>query len=81
MCNAPLYEKPCSVKVRCSAARLIYLNEYLASFTGVTISDKIGVTELNEIILNSMSNSWSKQAYFQGFDCESISFKKTHKHV
>ena len=23
-----------------------------------------------------MPNSWSKQAYVQGFDCESISFKK-----
>ena len=36
------------------------------------MSDKIGVTELNEIILNSMLNSW----YKQGFHCGSISFKK-----
>ena len=41
------------------------------------MADKIGVTELNEIILNSMPNSRSKQAYVQGFDCESISLKKS----
>ena len=60
------------IKVRCYAARLIHLHEYLASFPGATLSYKIGVTELNEILLNSMSNSWSKQAYVQGFDCEPI---------
>ena len=56
--------------------RLIYLNEYLASFPGATMADKMGVTELNEILLNSMPKIWSKQAYVQGFDCETISFKK-----
>ena len=39
------------------------------------MDDKIGVTELNEILSNSILNSWSNQAYVQGFDCESISFK------
>ena len=39
------------------------------------MTDKIGVTELNNILLNSMSNSWSKQAYVQGFDYETYSFK------
>ena len=33
------------------------------------------VTELNAILLNIMPNSWSNQAYVQGFDCEPISFK------
>ena len=28
------------------------------------------VTELNKILLNSIINSWSKQVYDQGFDCE-----------
>ena len=37
---------------------------------------KISVTELNEILLNSMPNRRSKQAYVQGFYCESITFKK-----
>ena len=31
--------------------------------------------ELNENLLNSMPNSWIKQAYVQGFDSESITFK------
>ena len=69
-------KKPRILKVRRYDSCLIDLNDYLASFLGATMADKIGVTELNEILLNSMSNSWSKQAYVQGFDCESISFKK-----
>ena len=58
------------------AACLIDLNEYLASFPGAALTDKVGVTELNSIFLNSMPNSWYKQACVQGFDCESITFKK-----
>ena len=65
-------KKPRSLKARRYDARLIDLNEYLSSFPGATISDKIGVTELNGLPLNSMPNSWSKKAYVQGFDCESI---------
>ena len=33
--------------------------------------------ELNEKFVNSMPNSWIKQAYVQGFDCESINFEKS----
>ena len=40
------------------------------------MTDKIGATKLNEILLNSMLNSWSKQACVQAFDCESITFKR-----
>ena len=43
---------------------------------GATLADKIGVTEFNEIILNSIPDSWSKQAYVIGFDCEYILFNK-----
>ena len=74
-CNAPLYEKSCSIQVRHYAARLIDLNEYLASLTGAIIADKIGVNELNKILLNIMPNIWSRQAYAQVLYCESISFK------
>ena len=74
-------KKPHILKVRRYAVRLIDLNEYLASFPGSTIADKMGVTELNEILLNSMPNSWSNQAYVQGFDRETISFKKGCKYV
>ena len=40
------------------------------------MNDNIGVTELNEILLNSMSNSWSRHAYVQVFGCQYITFKK-----
>ena len=39
--------------------------------------DKIGITELNEILLNSMTTIWSKKAYVQGFNCKSIPFEKS----
>ena len=64
-----------SLKVRRYTARLVYLNKYLASLPEATLADKIGVTEFNEIILNIMPNRWSKQAYVQGLDLESILFK------
>ena len=31
--------------------------------------------ELNEILLNIIPNSWSKNAYVQVFDCNYITFK------
>ena len=68
--------KPRGQKVRCYTACLINFNEYLASFSGATLSDKIGVTESNNILLNSMPNSWIKQAHVQGFDREHILLKK-----
>ena len=63
------------LKVRCYAARLIHLNGYLSSFLGETLANKMYVTELNNILSNIIPNIWSKQAYVQGFYCESISFK------
>ena len=72
-CGA-VWKKTCSLKVRIYAARLIDLNEYLASFLGAAVYDKIGITELNYILLNSISNSWYKQAYVQGFYYKSIYF-------
>ena len=71
-CNAPLYKNRFSLKVRRYAARLIDLNGYLAYFPGATMADKMGITELIEILLNSIPNSWYKQAYVQGFDCETV---------
>ena len=69
-------QKQNRLKVSRYALRLIDLSEYLTSFTGATIADKIGVFELNEFTLNSMTNIWSNQAYVQGFDCEPTSLKK-----
>ena len=49
----------------------------MAFFPGETLNDKIDITKLNEILLNSMPNIWSRHAYVQDFDCKSINFKKT----
>ena len=68
-------KKTSILTLRHYVACLIDLNEYLASFPGATLTDKFCVTELDEILLNSMPNSWSKQAYLQDFYCESITFK------
>ena len=73
--NAPWNEKPGIITVICYATGLTDLNEYLSSFPGATLTDKIGVTELNEIILNGMPTSCYIQAYVQGFYCESITLK------
>ena len=54
---------------------MIDLKEYLSDFPGENISDKIGETKLNEIILISMPNKWSKLVYVQGFYCETIILK------
>ena len=72
-------KEPRRLKVRHYAARLIVLNRYLASFPEATMDEKMGVTQLNEILLDTMKNSWSKQSYVQGFDCETISFKNSIK--
>ena len=43
-------KKWCSLRVGRYAVRLIGMNEYLDSFLGENLDDKIGVTELNEIL-------------------------------
>ena len=67
--------KPYSLKVRRCAACLIAINKYLSVFTGAKASYNTCLTELNGVLLNSMTNLCSNQAYVQGFDCESITFK------
>ena len=68
-------KKRCGLKMRCNADRLVDLNEYFAVQPGVKIGDKICVAELNEILLISMPNRWSKHTYAQGFDCKYTTFK------
>ena len=68
-------KKPHSLTVTLYSARLFDLNEYLASFSDATLNDKIGVTKLNNTLLNIMPNRWSKKACIQGFYCEPITFK------
>ena len=51
---------------------MININEHLDALPVAKESEKNSETELNEIILNSMTNVLSKKAYVQGFDCEYI---------
>ena len=60
------------LKVRRCAALFVDLNEYLVVFSGENISEKNCMMEINKILLNSIPNSCSKQAYVQRFYCESI---------
>ena len=69
-------KKSCALTIRRYLARLIDINDYLASFPGANLNDNIGVTESKKMLLNSMPNSWYIQAYVQGFCCESIVIKK-----
>ena len=54
------------------ADSMININEHLDALPVAKESEKNSETELNEIILNSMTNVLSKKAYVQGFDCEYI---------
>ena len=70
-------KKLCALTVRRYVAHIIDLNEYLVYFLGVTLTDNIGVTKQNAILLNRLPNICSRQAYVRGFDCESITFKNS----
>ena len=63
------------LKVRCFAASMIYLKDYLAVFSEEKESDQNCEMEFNGTLLNSMHNNFIRQAYVQGFDCGSINFK------
>ena len=65
-----------SLTIRCYTENSIDLNEYLASSPGANLTNKIGVSELDEILLNSMPNIWYNQDYVQGLDCDYITKKK-----
>ena len=58
---------PHGLKVRRYAAHMIELIVYLDAFPGAKESDKVGKTELNEIILNGMPNGLRSKSFIQGF--------------
>ena len=68
-------KKPRGLKVRRYADHIIDLNKYLSVLPGAKEGDTFCETEINENLLNIMTNSWISQAYVQEFDCETISFK------
>ena len=49
---------------------LIELSKYLYSLPGAKMSEKIGVIDIDEILLISLPKSLSKQEFVQGFDYE-----------
>ena len=57
LCHALWNEKLHNLTEKRYAALIIDLNEYLESFPKVALDDKIGVTKLNKILLNSMPDS------------------------
>ena len=67
--------KPRGLKVRWYVNNLIELNGYLAVLPEANTSDRIFMTELNKILLNSIPNLWIKHAHVQVFDCEFITKK------
>ena len=69
--------KPRGLRVICSADILINLNEYLDVLPREKVTDKCFMKKLNEILLNSIPNSWSQQAYVQVFDFEYTTLNKS----
>ena len=51
---------------------MVDINEDLNVFKGGKTSEKIGETELNNIILNIIPYGLSNQAYVQVLNCETI---------
>ena len=51
---------------------MIDLNEYFYALPGAKSCDRTGETYLNEILLNSMPNGWSRQGCAQALNCEYI---------
>ena len=66
---------PCGLKLRRYNVCMIVLNTHLSFLPEAKASAIFLKTELNKILLNCMLNRWSSQAYLQGFDCETITFK------
>ena len=67
---------PIKLKIRRYAAHLIELNEYLNIFPGSNMNNKIGGTELNEILLHNVSHGWGDQDFRWGFDFKYVPLKK-----
>ena len=73
-------KNPRGFKVRFYAACIIDLNKYFSVLPGAKESDECFETEFNDIVLNSMPNIWTRQAYVQGFYFETNTLK-TCKYV
>ena len=68
--------KPWSLNIRFCAEHLNYLDGYLAIFPGSNEFNNMVKAKLDEILLHSMTNGWSKQAYLQRFYSDIATLKK-----
>ena len=69
--------KPQDIQLKRSSAQLTELNNYLPRFPGSRNSKKMGLEELNEILLQSVPSSWARQAYIWGWDFKGRTYKDT----
>ena len=69
--------KPPDLPFKRFDARLTGLNNYLPIFPGSSASNNMSPEELNEIILQTVLNVWSKKSYLQGWGFEGKTYKGT----
>ena len=69
--------KPPDLPFKRFDARLTGLNNYLPIFPGSNASNNMSPEELNEIILQTVLNVWSKKSYLQGWGFEGKTYKGT----
>ena len=69
--------KPCEIPFKYFAGRITELNNYPPLFTAYSASKKIPPGELNKILLHTVPNGREKQAYLQGWDFDTKSYKAT----
>ena len=77
MCRS--MRKPQDIPFRRFAARLRELNNYLPLFPIYSSAKKMLPEYLNKIILHAVPNVWEKQAYLQGWEFETKSYKDTYE--
>ena len=53
------------------------INSVLPLFSGSDASKKMEMEELNEILLHTVLNGWSKQSYLQGWGFELKTYRET----
>ena len=69
--------KPRDLLFKRFTERKIELDNYLPLFPGSRTSKKIPPKELNNILLHTVPNGWTKQAYLQGWDFKGKTYKET----
>ena len=69
--------KPRDIIFKIFTARLTEINNFLPIFPVLDATKNIPPKEINEILIYALPNSWSKQAYLQGWDFKMKTFRET----